>query len=130
MDDLRRDSELLCKQEELEEGQKQEIQQSVRGVEEQWKSALQAADEALNKAEAEAEADRHFEALRSHSDDVQSWIQQQKKKLMSSGTHVQFEERLQVAQVTSDLSSNSQVVKFCNQKTEFSIRLVFFFKAL
>lgn len=84
----------------MDESRRQEVEDTVRHTEEQWRKVLQAADEALHKAESEAATETQFEAFRSRSESVQSWIKEQKKKLLSHGSHMQFEERLQVAQVS------------------------------
>lgn len=47
VDDLRRQSESLCEQEDLEKSRKQEVQQSLRQTEEQWRTSLQTAEECL-----------------------------------------------------------------------------------
>lgn len=99
MDDLRRQSEHLCEQETLEKVRKQKIQQSVRAVEEQWRSLLQTAEEVLNEAQTEADAQKHFDGLKSQIEIVQLWIKDQKKKLLSTSSHMQFAERIQVVKV-------------------------------
>lgn len=99
MDDLRRQSEHLCEQEALEKVQKQKVQQSVRAVEEQWKSLLETAEEVLRKAQSEADSQKQFDGLKKQIEEVQMWIKDQKKKLMSASSHMQFEERLQIVQV-------------------------------
>lgn len=107
---------------------RREVQDAVRCREEQWRKVLQAAEEALNEAETEAATEMQFEAFRSQSESIQSWIKEQKKKLLSTGSHVQFEERLQVAQVSLkvrfDLKLSGCKVVF-NQKIKFSIRIAF-----
>lgn len=60
---------------------------------------LQAAEEALNKTTTEAATERDFDAFKTQSGNIQSWIKEQKQKLLSHGSPMQFEERSQVAQV-------------------------------
>lgn len=103
MDDLKRQSEHLCEQEALDKVQKQKIQQSVRVVEEQWRSLLQTAEEVLNEARTEADAQKQFDAFKSHIEDVQLWIKDQKKKLLSTSSHMQFDERIQIVKVRKNL---------------------------
>lgn len=103
MDDLRRQSEHLCEQEALEKVQKQKIQQSVGGVEEQWRSLLQTAEEVLKEARTEADAQKQFDGFKSQIEKVQLWIKDQKKKLLSTGSHMQFEERVQIVRVRRNL---------------------------
>lgn len=89
----------------MEESTKQEVQDAVRCTEEQWRKVLQAPEEALTDAGMEAATQRQMEAFTSHSDDIQSWIQEQRARLASSAGHTQVEERLQAAQVRFDSCS-------------------------
>lgn len=100
MDDLRRQSQHLCEQEALGKVQKQKIQQSVRAVEEQWKSLLQTAEEVLKEAQTKADAQKQFDGFKSQIENVQLWIKEQKKKLLLPSSHMQFDERIQVVKVT------------------------------
>lgn len=61
---------------------------------------LQAAEEGLNKAGTEATTERDFDAFKTQSESLQSWIREQKQKLVSLSSNMPFEERLQVAQVS------------------------------
>lgn len=99
-EELRRQSEHLCEQEALEKVQKQKIQQSVRAVEEQWRSLLQTAEEVLSEAQTVADAQKRFDAFKSQVEKVQLWIKDQKKKVLSASSHVQFDERMQVVKVS------------------------------
>lgn len=99
MDDLRRQGEHLGEQETLEKVQKQKIHQSVRVVEEEWRSLLQTAEEVLNKAQTEADTREQFDSFKSQIEDVQMWIRDQKKKVMSTSSHTPFDERLQIVKV-------------------------------
>lgn len=103
MDDLRRQGEHLCEQETLEAVQKQKIQQSVGVVEEQWRNLLQTAEEVLNKAQTEADAQQQVDSFKSQIEDVQMWIRDQKKTLMSTSSHMPFDERIQIVKVKSRL---------------------------
>lgn len=100
MDNLRRQSESLCEQEDLQEARKKEIQRSVRETEEQWRTAVQTAEQALNKAEAQALLDKDLDAFRTQSENVQSWIREQEQSLQSLGGCMQAEEKCQVARVS------------------------------
>lgn len=99
MDDLRRQGEHLCEQETLEKVQKQKIHQSVKVVEEEWRSLLQTAEAVLNKAQTEADTQEQFDSFKSQIEDVQMWIRDQKKKVMSTSSHMPFDERLQIVKV-------------------------------
>lgn len=59
---------------------------------------LKAAEEALHQAETEATAEDDLTGFRAQSTDVQSWIKEQRQKLLSSSGQM-FEQRLQVTQV-------------------------------
>ena len=100
MKKLRRKSETLCEQEDVEEGRKQEVQQSVRETEEQWRTALQTAEENLNKAEARARLDKELDAVKTQNENVQSWIKDQEQNVQSLGGCMQAEEKLQIAKVS------------------------------
>lgn len=93
---LKRQSKHLCEQEDLEEGRKQEIQESVRGTEEQWRTALQIVEEVLSKAKIQTLID-DFQA---QTEGVQSWIRDQEQKLQSPGGHMHVEEKPQTVQVS------------------------------
>nr|XP_033499149.1 nesprin-2 [Epinephelus lanceolatus] len=97
---LRRKSESLCEQEDLEEGKKQEVQQSVRETEEQWKTALKTAEDNLNKAETQAQLDKDLDAVKAQNENIQSWIKEQEQNVQSLGGCIQVGEKLQIAQVT------------------------------
>lgn len=100
MDDLRRQSEHLCGQENLGEGRKQEIQQSVRGTEEQWRTAVKTVEEALNQAITQVLLDKDLDAFQAQNERVQSWIRDQEQNLQSLGCCMQVEEKTQIAQVS------------------------------
>lgn len=97
MSSLRRQSESLCEKEGLDESRKQSVQLLVRDTEKQWTTALQAAQEALRKAEI---LEKDVEAFQTHNESVQSWIRDQDQNLKSICGHVQVEEKLQAAQVS------------------------------
>lgn len=100
MNDLRRQSESLCEQEDLEEGRKQELQQSARETEEQWRTALRTAEDALNKAKTQGVLEKDLDAFKTKNENVQSWIRDQEQNLRSLGGCMQVEEKLQTAQVS------------------------------
>lgn len=100
MNNLRRQSESLCEQEDLEECRKQEVRQSVRETEEQWRTALQTAEEALNKAETQGVLEKDLDAFKTKNENVLSWIKDQEQNLQSLGGCMQVEEKLQIAQVS------------------------------
>lgn len=84
----------------MEEGRKQEVQQSVRETEEQWRTALQTAEENLNKAEAQTLLDKELDAVKTQNENVQSWIKDQEQNVQPLGGCMQAEEKLQIAKVS------------------------------
>lgn len=100
VNNLRRQSDSLSGQEDVEESRKQELQRSVGETEEQWRMALQTAEQALNKAEAQALLEKDFSAFKTQNDNVQSWIRDQEQNLQSLGGCMQAEEKPQIAQVS------------------------------
>lgn len=73
---------------------------AVSSTEEQWCEVIQAAEAALKQAEEEAASVRDFEAFKAQTEGVQTWIREQRQKLLDLGSHAEFEERLQTAQVS------------------------------
>lgn len=103
MSTLRKQSQSLCEQQDLDESRKQKVNQLVRDVEEQWQAALQTAEEALNKVETQALLDKDLDAFKTQNENVQSWIRDQEQNLQSVGDHMPVEEKLQIAQVSLKL---------------------------
>lgn len=103
MTNLRSQGRSLCEQEELEESRKQKVHQLVRETEEQWRMALQTAEEALNKAQTQAMLDKGLDTFRTQSENIQSWIRDQEHKLQSVVGHMQVEEKLEAAKVSLKL---------------------------
>lgn len=62
---------------------------------------MQDAEEALDTAETEAAAEKNFNTFKTQSENIQAWIKEQRQKLLSQGSHMQFEERSQVIEVSS-----------------------------
>lgn len=100
MSSLRRQSDSLCEQEDLEEGKKQEVQHSVRETEEQWRTALQTAEEVLNKAVTRVQLEKDFDAFKTQKENIQSWIRDQEQNLQSLSGCMQVEEKPKIAQVS------------------------------
>lgn len=103
---LRNQSQSLCEQEELEESRKQKVHQLVRETEEQWKMALQTAEEALNKAQTQALLDKRLDTFRTQSETIQSWIRDQEHKLQSVVGFMQVDKKLEAAKVSLKLHVN------------------------
>ena len=72
----------------------------MRHTEEQWRTVLQVAEEALNKAETQGLLDKDLDAFKTQNESVQSWIRDRDQNLQSLGGHMQVEEKLRIAQVS------------------------------
>lgn len=102
LQDLKQKCQSLCDNQSLDEKKRQHVEDTVRHTEEKWRKVLQAAEEAFNKAETEAATERDFDVFKTQSDSIQSWIKEQRQKLSQAlSSPMQFEERLQIAQVSS-----------------------------
>lgn len=86
MNRLQLDSQSLCQQDQLDPQRKQEVQQSVRELEDEWRSVLRAAEDFVNKAETLACFDQQAEALKGQSQHLQSQIDDLDRKLRSHDT--------------------------------------------
>lgn len=89
----------LREQEDLEDSRKQEVGLVLADAETEWRTVLQAAEDALSSAETQVLLDKQFDAFQTQSESVESWIREQNKVLASLGDHMQVEEKLQVIQV-------------------------------
>ncbi|KAM3595037.1 uncharacterized protein V6R79_017444 [Siganus canaliculatus] len=96
---LRRQSQTLCEQEDLQEARKRGIQESIRETEEQWRAALQVAEEVVDKARTQVLMDEDWDAFRAQKDAVHFWIRDQELKLQSPQGSLD-EEKPQIAQAT------------------------------
>lgn len=97
--ELKQRCQSLCDLQGLDQSKRLEVEEVVRSAEEQWRRVAEAAEEALTKTESESAGQRQFEAFKSQSQSVQSWIKEKKTRLTMTGRDVPFEERIQVAQV-------------------------------
>jgi hypothetical protein len=102
VDDLRRRGQSVCKCEDLEEGRRREVQQTVEATAEQWGNVLQRAEESLHRAETQAAVEENLDDFKSQKESVLSWVRQQTQTLRSVGGHMTFEERLQIPRVSRD----------------------------
>lgn len=84
----------------MEESRKQQVQQSVRDAEDQWRTVLQTAEDALNKAETRVLLDKDLDTFKTQNESVQSWIGDREQNLQSLAGHMQVEEKLQIVQVS------------------------------
>lgn len=101
LQDLKQQCQSLCDNQSLDEKKRQDVEDAVRHTEEKWRKVLQAAEEGFSKAETEAATERDFNVFKTQSESIQLWIKEQRQKLSQAvSSHVQFEERLQIAQVS------------------------------
>lgn len=84
----------------MDESRKLKLHDAVKHTEQEWRKALQGAEEALKQAEAEEATKRDFDAFKTQSETIQSWIKEQKQKLLSLSSHMHFEERSEIVQVS------------------------------
>lgn len=102
--ELRRQSQSLSDQEDLEENTRLEAQQAVKDSEEQWRAVLQAAENTLKKAEVHYSLSRELDTFRSQAGSTKTWVKelQQQAESKGSGTRgsrAQIQDRLNTAQV-------------------------------
>lgn len=102
--ELRRQSQSLSDQEDLQEDARREAQQTVKDSEEQWRTVLQAAEDTLKKAEVQYSLSRELEAFHTQAGSTKTWVKelQQQAEAKGSGTEgsrAQIEDRLSTAQV-------------------------------
>lgn len=130
MANLRSQGQGLCDQEDLEESCKREVRRLVGETEEQWRTALQTAEEALSHAQTQGLLD----TFTTQSESTQCWIRDQEQKLLSVAGFMQVEEKLEAAKVSFTLHVDSfvKVVVGCNHSamswfsTKRSVKRYFF----
>lgn len=108
--ELRRHSQSLLEQPDLEETEKQQVHHTVEESEEQWSRVLQSAEENLEKAEVQYSLSRELEAFRNQAESTSCWVQELQQQAKSKGSGTQgsralIEDRLRTAQVRQRLSS-------------------------
>lgn len=107
---LRKRSQSLSDQEDLEETLRQEAQRTVKESEEQWRTVLETAENTLKKAEVHYSLSRELEAFRSKAGSTKAWVKkllQQQAGSKGSGTQgsrAEIEGRLNTAQVQGNIS--------------------------
>lgn len=99
LQELRRRGQSLCGQD-LEEQKKQEVQQKVRGAEEQWTRVLQNAKQAVDQAEKQCALEgqlRDYKALR---ENTRAWLEDKQQSLLSLDSQTNQEKKINTAQVS------------------------------
>lgn len=102
---LRLKGEHVCAHSELEDSQKNSIQQALDDVQEKWRMMLEIAQELREQAELQDSLSKELQAFQSQQGTVQVWVEKLKEDLDSLGTSThgsqdQIEERLSKAQVS------------------------------
>lgn len=122
LSELRRHSQSLSEDQDLDHGLKEAAEQTVRESEERWVALLQSAEDTVKKAEVQYSLSRELEAFRNQARTTGAWIQDLQKQAESKGTgtrgnRAQIEDRLSAAQVdnktliTEDLFDVSITIK-------------------
>lgn len=106
--ELKRQSQSLSDQEDLEENVRREAQRRVKDSEEQWTTVLQSAENTLKKAEVQYSLSRELEAFRTQAGSTKTWVkelqqQAESKGTGTQGTRAQIEDRLNTAQVKHEI---------------------------
>lgn len=114
LSELRRHSQSLSEDQDLDDGLKEAAEQTVTKSEERWVALLQSADDAIKKAEVHYSLSRELEAFRNQARTTSVWIQDLQQQAESKGTgtcgnRAQIEDRLSTAQV------GNQIVIISNQ---------------
>lgn len=102
--ELRRQSQSLSDQEELEESARQEAQQMVKDSEEQWRTVLQTAENTMKKAEIQYSLSKELEAFHTQAGSTKTWVKELQEQADSrgkgtQGSQAQIKDRLDTAQV-------------------------------
>lgn len=103
----------MCGQD-LEEHKKQEVQQKVRGAEEQWTRVMQNAKQALDQAERQCALEgqfRDYEALR---DNTRAWLEDRQQSLVSLDSQTDPEKTINTAQVSLKNESFGKNLSICS----------------
>lgn len=104
LSELRRHSQSLAEEQDLDDGVKEAAEQAVRDSEERWVALLQSAEDTIKKAEVQYLLSRELEAFRNQARSTSAWIQDLEQQAQSKGTgtrgqRAQIEDRLSTAQV-------------------------------
>lgn len=110
--EVRRRGQSLCSQD-LEEPQKQELQQKVRGTEEQWMSIMQTAKQALDQAERQCALEGQLRNFKALSQNTKTWLEDKQQSLISLDHQTDPERTINTAQVSlnkTKISANMNIV--------------------
>ncbi|XP_027891564.1 uncharacterized protein LOC114155726 isoform X3 [Xiphophorus couchianus] len=90
--------EKLCEQEDIDVRRKHDFCLLVREMEDQWRNALQAAEEAFNQAETKVRLEKLLDTFQIHNENLESWIKNQCDILASLGPNMEVEEKLKISE--------------------------------
>lgn len=99
LQELKRKGQNLCGQD-LEEQNKQEVQQKVREVDELWMKILHNDKQAMDQAERQCALEgqlREYEALK---EDTRTWLEEKQQSLVSLDSQTDPEKTISTAQVS------------------------------
>lgn len=97
--ELRRRSQNLCSQD-LVEAKKQEVQQEVKVIEEQWTNIMQSAKRALDQAERKCALEQQLKSFKDSSDNTRAWLREKQQSLDALDPQSDPERTISAAQVS------------------------------
>lgn len=78
---LKMDGESLCSRVELEESVQQELIQTLRNIDDEWRRVLDSAQQLKAQAELQQTLLKELEALQDEKKNTRSWVDEQMRKL-------------------------------------------------
>lgn len=99
LQELKRKVQNLCGQD-LEQHKKQEVQQKLRGAEEQWTRVLQDAKRALDQAERQCALEGQLSDYEALKQDTRTWLEEKQQSLVSLDSQADPEKTINTAQVS------------------------------
>lgn len=97
--ELRRQSQTLCSLG-LEEPEIQELQEQVRGAEEQWTNIMQTAKQALDRAERQCALEGQLKDFRALRENIRTWLDDKQQSLLSLDCDADPDRTINTAQVS------------------------------
>ena len=96
---LRARVESVCAREGVEEGWRRALREQLGGAEEQWRGALQAAQEMKSQAELQDSLSRELQQLSTQQESTLAWVKERQQSLDTLEEHASTEDTLNRAQV-------------------------------
>lgn len=100
---LKEELEALCNNEILEDARKHELIHSLRNMEDEWKRALDSAQQLKKQAELQDSLSRELQVFKDQEESARSWIGEQLQILHSLGKDFQPQEKLNKLQVKTEM---------------------------